>query len=359
MAHWSQLTNLGIDLHVAGTLKPPQQDWWDTGPPEGVKSHIFEPRGWVRRNGLWWFYPGLKTLIREIEPDIIHVAAEPWALFYSQVLDADARLVGHGADNVWTHGSRLESRLRLARARHVLGRLDGFVSWNEAGIRHARAFGLGDSKPTLLAPSRLPIPEAFRQAAAERTEHRKRLGIDGRINVGFVGRLVPEKGLAWLIDAVAKSVDDVQLVVVGSGPDRGILQARADAAGVQTRFLGGVKPDAIAGIMASFDLLVIPSIARPEGTEQFGRVAIEAMFAGTPVISSDSGALPEVVGEGGITVHEGDIDGLARAIARLTDSERQRLELGRKGLDWATRRFSPLTLATAIATFWQQILEVP
>jgi len=356
MAQWSSVAAHGVDLHVAGTLTPPQQSWWNTGPPNGVESHIFEPKGWVQRNALWWVYPGLRELIGNLRPDIIHVASEPWSLFYSQVRRTKAKLIGHGADNLWVHGGVLERRIRAVRVGRILKRLDAYVSWNTAGLEHARRFGLAATKPTLVAPSRAMDPTPYGQAAQDREVHRKRFGIDGQVNVGFVGRLVPEKGVGWLIDALAMSAAPAQLVLVGAGPYREAFEMDADSAGVRTHFVGSLSPQDMSGVMAALDVLVVPSLSRPDWVEQFGRVVLEAMFAGTPVVSSDSGALPEVVGEGGIIVAEGDVPGLSKAVGRLVADEKGRRELGRKGYEWAISRYSPDTLAESLIAFWTQVL---
>src|SRR5207244_8488209 len=90
----------------------------------------------------------------------------------------------------------------------------------------------------------------------------------------------------------------------------------------------------------SLDLLVVPSLTQPNWKEQFGRVLIEAMACGIPVIGSDSGEIPNVIGEAGIIVPEGNVPALARALETLVQNPTQRQTLGAQGRARALDRFS-------------------
>lgn len=136
------------------------------------------------------------------------------------------------------------------------------------------------------------------------------------IAVGYAGRLVPEKGLLLLLGALARD-ERLHLRIAGAGPLEPELRARAERAGLASRveFLGPLGIDELAASYRSLDVLAVPSLPTSGWTEQFGRVAIEAMASGVPVVSSDAGALPEVVGSAGIVVPAGDEGALAAALA--------------------------------------------
>ncbi|NIA25560.1 MAG: glycosyltransferase [Gammaproteobacteria bacterium] len=356
MAHWDRMHHHGVDLHLAGTLRSPKQNWWVPQKPENVAVSLFSPRGWVARGSLWWVYPGLTRLIRELKPDVIHVASEPWALFYSQVGLDDHRVVGHGADNLWVHGSWIENGIRLRRARRILGKLSGFTSWNQDGVRLAHRHGLPAGTPTLVAPSRLPSPEPFRRAALERERLRNEFGMKDEVAVGYVGRLMPAKGLDWLFHSFsAAGLPNARLHIFGSGPQEASLRALASELHLPVVFQGPVPPDRIPAVMAGLDLLAVPSLTTPGWTEQFGRVVIEAMLAGTPVIASDSGSLPEVVGKGGIVVRELDVASLAEALTCLVEDPGERREKGEAARNWVEERFTPDVLAGMFARFWTAV----
>ena len=135
------------------------------------------------------------------------------------------------------------------------------------------------------------------------------------IVVGFLGRLVTEKGLHTLIDTAALE-PRLRLRIAGTGPLSGRLHAEVAARGLTDRvdLLGAIDPDAVPAFYSTLDVLAVPSIPRAGWTEQFGRVAVEAMASGVPVVSSDAGALPDVVGGAGLVVPAGDATALATAL---------------------------------------------
>jgi glycosyltransferase involved in cell wall biosynthesis len=359
MAPWEGAARHGIDIHVACA---PFDDFWqvpDVAPPAALTVHRFQPRGWVRRQHLWWVYPGLSRLIDHLRPDVIHVAAEVYGLFYSQVDFDSYPITGHSTDNIWTDGVWLERTIRLKRAGRILRRLSGLASWNLAGLALGERYGLRADAPTAVVPSRLTSSEPFEAAASARDSHRQRLGFGSDCTIGFVGRLVPEKGLSWLLESFASSDvrHNARLVVFGTGPMEKHWRAQAASLGLDVTFAGSVPPEEIPGVLAAIDLLVVPSITVAHWAEQFGRVIVEAMFAGTPVIASRSGAIPEVVADAGILVTEGSRSELTEALNLLAGSRRHRLELGQRGQESAKMRYGSMILGGVLAEFWHQSLN--
>lgn len=149
--------------------------------------------------------------------------------------------------------------------------------------------------------------------------------------VGYAGRLAGHKGVSQLLDAVARA-GQISLLLAGDGPDRHELEKQADRLGVSAHFLGALPADELADFYRSLDVLVVPSLTTRGWMEQFGRVAVEAMACGTPVVASDSGALPDVVGGAGLLVPPGDADALADALRTLAKSPQLRSELRYEGL---------------------------
>ncbi|WP_454778571.1 glycosyltransferase [Georgenia muralis] len=160
------------------------------------------------------------------------------------------------------------------------------------------------------------------------------------VRVGYVGRLAPHKGVDVLLDAV---VGDPRLAlrVAGEGPDLESLRERAAAAGHRVELVGSLAADDLPDFYRSLDVLAVPSLDTRGWREQFGRVAVEAMACGTPVVASDSGALPDVVGEAGLLVPPGDAVALREALLRAgldTDLARRMRAAGLRraaGCDWA------------------------
>ncbi|WP_226282632.1 glycosyltransferase [Janibacter indicus] len=163
---------------------------------------------------------------------------------------------------------------------------------------------------------------------------------DGAVTVGYVGRLAPHKGVDVLLEAVAAE-PRLHLVVAGAGPQASQLQARARQPDLAARveLIGSVDKVDLPDLYRSLDVLAVPSLTTAGWVEQFGRVAVEAMACGTPVVASDSGALPDVVRGAGLLVPPGDVTALAEALARAGTDERLSATMRREGIARA-REFS-------------------
>jgi glycosyltransferase involved in cell wall biosynthesis len=125
----------------------------------------------------------------------------------------------------------------------------------------------------------------------DRAEARRALQLDAdRTLVGTVGRLVPVKGQAHLIDALALLPATVDLAIVGDGPERAALDQRAGAAGLggRVRFLG--HRDDLDAIYPAFDVFCLPSLA-----EGMPRTLLESQACGIPAVASAVGGVPEAV----------------------------------------------------------------
>ncbi|QJW35983.1 glycosyltransferase family 4 protein [Cellulosimicrobium protaetiae] len=148
---------------------------------------------------------------------------------------------------------------------------------------------------------------------------------EGVTRVAFVGRVIRDKGVHVLLDAVRRlDRPDLQVTVVGRpgfAADAPLTayeqELRRAAAGTRTtvEFASFVPRPALPAILRSTDVLVVPS-AWPE---PFGLTALEGMAAGAAVVASDVGGLPEAVGDGGLLVPPGDVAALAEALEALAD----------------------------------------
>jgi glycosyltransferase involved in cell wall biosynthesis len=272
-----------------------------------------------------------------------------WGRLVGQALATDAKVAAHGAENVsLTHGAKLEAKLRERLARRNLAGLAGYASWNSEGVEIARANGLAPGSPTVVAPAIVPDPEPYLAV-----EH---VPTAGPVRVGYIGRLVPEKGVQWLIGAM-DGLADASLVAVGSGPYDHELRAQAQRRGVDLELRGAVDATEMPKVLADLDIVVVPSLVRPGWAEQFGRVVCEAMLVGVPVISSDSGSLAHVVGQGGITVPELDHGALRAALQSLIGDVEARRRWGQAGRSWAVRELVPGAAAARLVTFWREISD--
>ena len=148
---------------------------------------------------------------------------------------------------------------------------------------------------------------------------------DGRPRVLFVGRLAEQKGVRYLVEAMAHMrAQAAEVCLVGDGPERGMLEEQVRRHGLEHRvsFLGFQPHETIPALMATADLLVLPSIY-----EELGSVLVEGMHAGLPIVATDTGGISDAVGDAGVLVPPRDPESLAEALdAVLADSAR-RMEL--------------------------------
>ncbi|MDP8254651.1 MAG: glycosyltransferase family 4 protein [Candidatus Alcyoniella australis] len=192
-----------------------------------------------------------------------------------------------------------------------------------------------------------------------RLEARKRLGWPAqRTTLLSVRRLARRMGLERLIDAVAhlaRGGHDLDLVIAGQGELRHELERRATDSGVadRVRFAGMLSQTQLPLALSAADLFVLPSIAH----EHFGLVILESIACGTPVVGSDVGAIPELLGgfDPTLVARGSDPDALAATIAKALP-ELERLA-GMCGAAWRERlaqRYSPQAVAQSMAQVYAE-----
>ena len=176
----------------------------------------------------------------------------------------------------------------------------------------------------------------FKLSAAETNHKRNELSIPpDSLVVGYVGWLIPIKGVTHLVDAMAEVIQrhpNSLLVLVGKGDEKGEeeikLKEQVENLGLvdNVRFLGW-RPD-VHEIMGCFDIFVLPSL-----NEGMGRVLVEAMAVGLPIVASRVGGIPDLVkdGENGLLVPPADAGALERAISDLLSDKARGKRMGETG----------------------------
>jgi glycosyltransferase involved in cell wall biosynthesis len=163
------------------------------------------------------------------------------------------------------------------------------------------------------------------------------------LRVGYVGRLEEHKGVQVVLEALSGT--DHELHIYGSGPYEPQLRTLAAKTPTQAYFHVPCPSDQLPNTYRSFDLLVMPSQDRRNWMEQFGRVAVEAMACGVPVVASRSGSLPEVVGDAGMLIQPDDVRAWRKAIDDLAADPEHRARLATAGPHRAAQ-FSWSAIAT-------------
>jgi glycosyltransferase involved in cell wall biosynthesis len=177
--------------------------------------------------------------------------------------------------------------------------------------------------------------------------------------VGYVGRIVPEKGIDMLIQAVARIPMRPTLRIVGAGEHRLQLELLAERLGVRdrVRFQAAMPAEQVPVLLNELDVLVLPSLTQPNWKEQFGRVLIEAMACGVPVIGSESGEIPNVIGDAGLVVPEGDVAALALAIRQVIEDAEFARSLGAQGRERVLALYTQARVAQQTYALYRRVLE--
>ena len=286
---------------------------------------------------------------RRFRPDLIHAEEEPDSLAALQVALARRLFAPRAALLLYTwqnvdRNRRPEVEWVLARS---LRAADGVLCANreaEAILRRRGYRGF-----TCVLPAIGVDGAAFQPGPARPAQ-------DGLI-VGYAGRLAPEKGLDVLLAAAARCGAEVQVRLMGAGPGRPALEAQALALGLADRvqFRPPAPPAQVADFLRELDVLVLPSRTTPVWKEQFGRVLAEAMACGVPVVGSESGAIPDVIGEAGLTFPEGDAEALAERLLALRRAPGLRRELAERGRARAAEHFSVEQIVAATLDVYRQV----
>ncbi len=298
-----------------------------------------------------YFYPRLGRRLRAFAPDVVHVDEEPYnfATFHALRL---AQM--YGARVLWFTWQNLSrrypfpfrciERYNLCHADYAIaGNRGAAVVWREKGY----------TGPLAVIPQFGVDPGIFAPRRGGRDPARGFL-------IGYVGRLVPEKGVDLLLEAVAGMDGVWRLTVVGAGPERERLEVLARRLGLADRVsFEGILPSLrMPAFYRELDVLVLPSRSQPNWVEQFGRVLVEAMACGVPVVGSSCGEIPNVVDDAGLIFPEGDARALRERMVRLMHDPDLRADLIRRGRERVLAHFTQAQVAEqTVAVYWEMINE--
>ncbi len=300
------------------------------------------------------FYPGLRRVLQDFQPSIIDLWEEPWSLVSAQACWLRARVLPQ-AKVISETEQNIDKTLPppFEQFRHyTLSCADYCVCRNAESLEILRRKGYRG--PAEVVPNAVD-PALFHPL--DRSACRQKLNSAGFV-VGYVGRLVEEKGLLDMVEALAQCPDEVSMLFVGSGPAAAALQQRANdlQLSARVRIMPAIPLEELPDVMNALDVLALVSRTTPRWKEQFGRVIIEAQACGTPVIGSDSGAIPEVVGGGGLIVPEGNPAALAQAIERLLNNPEERARFAQEGQRQVADHYTWQRVAERMAAIYRRLV---
>ncbi|MGF1492747.1 MAG: hormogonium polysaccharide biosynthesis glycosyltransferase HpsO [Microcoleaceae cyanobacterium] len=315
--------------------------------------------------GLLTFGLDLIQLLKEFRPQIIQVEQGSKALTYSQFIFLN-QLLGLKAKNLfftwWNLPYELKFPVSLLEA-YNLKHTNGIVVGNQDGADILRQRGY--TGPMRVMPQ-LGVDEGLFKPTPQ-LDLKTQLDIQpDEFVVGFVGRFVPEKGLLTLAKALTGLQNHAwKWVLLG----RGVLEAELikveTEAGIRDRLIlvESVPHDQVQKYINLMDVLVLPSetdnqfktLTAVGWKEQFGHVLIEAMACRVPVIGSDSGEIPHVIGDAGLVFPEGQAEKLQGCLQQLMEDPNHREKLAQKGYERALQKYTNTALAKELLEFYRTL----
>jgi glycosyltransferase involved in cell wall biosynthesis len=293
------------------------------------------------------FYPRLARLLAEVKPELVHVDEEPYNLATWQATRLAQRAGTRTLFFTWQNLERRYPPPFRWFEQYVYRCASYAIAGNRDAVRVLRAKGYAG--PASVIPQFGVDPSLYGRAQPP----------SGQCVIGYVGRLVQEKGIADLLRAVAGLEGKPHLRLLGGGPDRERLQALARELGVeeQTVFDGQIPSPDVPRYLARLHVLVLPSRTQPNWREQFGRVLPEAMISGLPVVGSDSGEIPNVIGDAGLVYPEGDIEALRARLQALLEDPSLWQDLAKRGRKRALEHYTQARVAAQTVTVYRSLLD--
>lgn len=310
----------------------------------------------VRLGNHLHFYPHISDVIGRENWDLIHIDEEPFNLGTFHALRACRE---HGKPAIFTTWQNVMKHYPPPFnffERYVFKRARGAVAGNTEGLDVLRRRGF--HKPAEHIPQLGVDPSNFRKQSGGGI--RKGLSTSNHFTVGFIGRFSPEKGLDTLIRALSLLPNSCVAMLMGAGPEHSRLLGLARSLGLsdRIRWLPWVPSERVPEYLNALDAVVLPSRTLRNVKEQFGRILVEAMACEVCVVGSDSGEIPKVIGDAGLTFPEGDERELAERLRRLMDSPLLRESLGRRGRRRVMDNFSYAKIASDTVSFYRRLCSI-
>jgi glycosyltransferase involved in cell wall biosynthesis len=294
-------------------------------------------------------YLDLAAVLDDFRPDVLHIDEEPFNVATFLGMWQARRRHIPTLVVTWQNILRRFPPPFNWMERFVLRSTSAIIAGNEgaAQVMHAKGytgplhtFSLHGIAPELWPPRSLEPPL-----------------MEDSFTVGYVGRMTPEKGGDLLLRAIAATPPRVRLRMIGNGPAIAEWRALAATLGIVERveWHAALPAQEIPAAMRALDALALPSRRRVGWQEQFGRVLIEAMASGVPVIGASSGEIPQVIGDAGIVVPEEDAAALARAIADLAADPARWQALAQAGRARALACFTHESIARRLAEVYRHV----
>ncbi len=369
------LANLEPGIEV--TIVVPQR--WKPG---GVQNQIIETQfcqsgsfkvvpisNFSQNNqGLLTFGTDIIKVLHEFRPQIIQVEQGSKSLAYAQLILLN-KLLNLKAKNIfftwWNLPYQLKwpaSALEDCNLQHT----DGIIAGNLDGAKILHQQGYAGAIEVM---PQLGVDETLFYRTSKDADLSRKFGIQPTdFVVGYVGRFVEEKGLLTLAAALAGlKKHPWKWLLVGQGKLRSQIAEKSLEWGISDRIIWveSVSHEDVPPYINLMDCLVLPSqtsykfktLTTVGWKEQFGHVLIEAMACKIPVIGSDCGEIPHVIGDAGLVFPEGNAEALGECLQQLMERPELVADLGKRGYNRVMNNYTNKGLAEELLEFYKELLS--
>ena len=295
----------------------------------------------------------LLKLLKRIQPDIIHVeqGAHAYSYFQAILCAKLLRLKSKFCFFTWINWEQKQSWKYIFCWKLV----EWFTKKHTSGIiagNHDAEKLLKKNYPTIpiTVLPQLGVNTQIFTPAFKETNH----------TIGYIGRLVEEKGIIHLLKAfelLHPLFPSWQLLIIGSGPHEKTLIdfVATHHLASYVEFYDPVPHEKIAVLLKTIGILVLPSYDTPSWKEQFGHVLIEAMACKIPVIGSTGGEIPQVIQNAGLVFDQNNIIQLKSCLETLMNNPEMRKTIGENGYHKVNQEFTHDSIAKKTYDFWETI----
>jgi glycosyltransferase involved in cell wall biosynthesis len=331
-------------------------EWNRIIPLETPYSHIrtystpvlFSGRGGAHIYAPWTLW----QVLNDFRPDIVQVEEEVFSLcafelaIWSRFTGKPLAIFG------WENINRRLSFFRHWICQFVLNTASLVLPGNQDGAKIIRRWGYMGLLEVM--PQMGVDPEFFAPP-----QHK---ADNPTFHIGFLGRLTHSKGIDLIFAAayhLRQQGYNFRILICGSGPIEAELKQISQQQGVADWVIwhDAVRHEQVPEVMSKFDVLVLPSRTTPEWKEQFGHVLIEAMAMGIPVVGSDSGEIPHVIGRADLVFPEENVQELATILARLICQPQWCQEISNYCLHRVNQLYTHEQIAIRLNILWEKILQ--
>ncbi len=289
-----------------------------------------------------WDSRAIHTLLADFRPDIVQIEEEPWSVAASRAASQAAKLKIPVV--VWSReSSRPAGLFQRRRESRALRSARAAIGANAIAVRRLRE-GL-PGRPVISLPQfGVPLPPAIERTARD------------LLTIGYVGRLLPDRGVDRLLRACATLMGGWTLTVAGTGPEQESLELLSERLGLasRVRWLAGVTQEGIEDLWSAFDCLVLPADPEADGAERWSSILLEAMARGVVPVVMEGGIPESIVGNAGVVAADDEALAVGLQTLRAYPPDRTRLSVAarQRVLD----RFVDAALAADTLRFWNELL---